>query len=81
MFEFLKVHRFLSGGGQKGTRVYHVQFLGDRPERGWILETRVFPYEGPDDYTRIIDELTAKSKKFPVKVPKVDVPERYMLLC
>nr|CAB3264447.1 Histone-lysine N-methyltransferase NSD2 [Phallusia mammillata] len=69
---FTKMH----GRGPKGCRVYHVQFLGDRPERGWINERRVFLYKCPEDYEKIITDLTAQSKKMALKVPRVDIPVR-----
>ena len=53
-----------------------MQFLGDSPEHGWVRETRVFPYTSPGDYNNIIDDLTVKSKKTNMKVPRVEIPSR-----
>ncbi|XP_076824009.1 uncharacterized protein LOC143470047 isoform X2 [Clavelina lepadiformis] len=66
----------MHGGGPKGVRVYHVQFLGDSPERGWITENRVFPFADPSDYERIIKELAIKHKKVRSKIPRLEIPIR-----
>lgn len=61
----------------KPCRAYHVQFLGDSPEHGWVRESRVFPFNSPEDYDKIIKNLLSKSKKSSVKVPRMEIPARY----
>ena len=40
-----------------------MQFFGDVPERGWITEPNLIPYEGPELFEKHCQEMIAKNKK------------------
>nr|XP_018670067.1 histone-lysine N-methyltransferase NSD2 isoform X4 [Ciona intestinalis]XP_026692898.1 histone-lysine N-methyltransferase NSD2 isoform X4 [Ciona intestinalis] len=63
-------------GSGRAIRMYHVQFLGDSPERGWVTEQRIFAYKSAEDYDVIIGDIINKQKKLTKKVPKSEIPIR-----
>lgn len=55
-------------GQRKSARQYHVQFFGDAPERAWVFEKSLVPFEGEGQFEKLCQE---SAKQAPTKAEKV----------
>uniref|UniRef100_G3VX70 Histone-lysine N-methyltransferase NSD2 n=1 Tax=Sarcophilus harrisii TaxID=9305 RepID=G3VX70_SARHA len=55
-------------GQKKSARQYHVQFFGDAPERAWIFEKSLVPFEGEEQFEKLCQE---SAKQAPTKAEKI----------
>nr|XP_006812995.1 PREDICTED: histone-lysine N-methyltransferase NSD2-like isoform X2 [Saccoglossus kowalevskii] len=58
----LGVYTRMKGSGLKNYRLYHVQFFGEVPERGWVSGTSMRKFTGKAQYQVLVEELGAKIK-------------------
>ncbi|MGH0159412.1 UNVERIFIED_CONTAM: hypothetical protein FKN15_067880 [Acipenser sinensis] len=63
----LNHHVKLKGQNSRTSVQYHVQFLGNAPERAYIYEKSIFPFEGQEQYEGLCQEsakqATSRSEK------------------
>ncbi|XP_071947092.1 histone-lysine N-methyltransferase NSD2-like [Antedon mediterranea] len=58
----LGIYTRMKGGGVKSYRMYHVQFFGEVPERGWVSGASMRKFASREQYDSLIKELVAKIK-------------------
>ncbi|XP_077992011.1 histone-lysine N-methyltransferase NSD2-like isoform X2 [Glandiceps talaboti] len=56
------VYTRMKGCGPKNYRLYHVQFFGEVPERGWVSGSSMRKFTGRDQYQTLVEEMGAKIK-------------------
>ncbi len=54
---------YIVEAGFKNANTFHVQFFGDDAERGWVAESAMVPYEGPESLEVYCKEMLKKEKK------------------
>lgn len=59
----LGIYTKMQGGIGRGFRMYHVQFFGEVPERGWVSGTRIRKFEGRNQYEELVKEMIRSVKK------------------
>uniref|UniRef100_A0A4W3GW55 Histone-lysine N-methyltransferase NSD2 n=1 Tax=Callorhinchus milii TaxID=7868 RepID=A0A4W3GW55_CALMI len=63
----LNTHTKVKGLNRAIGRQYHVQFFGEAPERAWIFEKSIVPFEGAQQYDQLIQDCakhaTSKAEK------------------
>lgn len=55
-------------GQRKSARQYHVQFFGDAPERAWIFEKSLVPFQGEGQFEQLCQE---SARQAPTKAEKI----------
>uniref|UniRef100_H3AR77 Histone-lysine N-methyltransferase NSD2 n=1 Tax=Latimeria chalumnae TaxID=7897 RepID=H3AR77_LATCH len=64
--------------GQNRTfRQYHVQFFGDAPERAWICEKGIVPYEGQEQFEQLCQESIKQAAKTEKNKLRKTVPAKW----
>ncbi|XP_033125490.1 histone-lysine N-methyltransferase NSD2-like [Anneissia japonica] len=58
----LGIYTRMKGGGAKSYRMYHVQFFGQVPERGWVSGASMRKFVSREQYDSLIKELVSKIK-------------------
>ncbi|XP_070541450.1 histone-lysine N-methyltransferase NSD2-like isoform X2 [Ptychodera flava] len=56
------VYTRMKGAALKSYRLYHVQFFGEVPERGWVGGSSMRKFSGRDQYQTLVQEMSAKIK-------------------
>lgn len=59
----LGIYTKMQGGIGRGFRMYHVQFFGEIPERGWVSGSRIRKFEGRNQYEELVKEMINSVKK------------------
>ncbi|XP_067838945.1 histone-lysine N-methyltransferase NSD2 isoform X1 [Heptranchias perlo] len=68
----MSTHTKVKGLNRAICRQYHVQFFGEAPERAWIFEKSMIPFEGAHQYDELVQESAkhANSKAEKTKLLK-----------
>ncbi|XP_022091753.1 histone-lysine N-methyltransferase NSD2-like [Acanthaster planci] len=59
----LGIYTRMKGAYGKSYRMYHVQFFGEVPERGWVSGCSMRKFIGRSQYDQLVQELVAKVKR------------------
>ncbi|XP_038070520.1 histone-lysine N-methyltransferase NSD2-like [Patiria miniata] len=59
----LGIYTRMKGAYGKSYRMYHVQFFGEVPERGWVSGCSMRKFTGRSQYDQLVQELVAKVKR------------------
>lgn len=59
----LGVYTRMKGSLGKSYRMYHVQFFGEVPERGWVSGSSMKKFSGRDQYDSLVEEMVSKVRK------------------
>ncbi|XP_071502155.1 histone-lysine N-methyltransferase NSD2-like [Diadema antillarum] len=59
----LGIYTRMKGSIGKTYRMYHVQFFGEVPERGWVSGSSMKKFSGRDQYDSLVQEMVSKVRK------------------
>nr|XP_054766329.1 histone-lysine N-methyltransferase NSD2-like [Lytechinus pictus] len=59
----LGIYTRMKGSIGKAYRMYHVQFFGEVPERGWVSGSSMKKFSGRDQYDSLVEEMVSKVRK------------------
>eukprot|EP00057_Strongylocentrotus_purpuratus_P010549 XP_011665023.1 PREDICTED: histone-lysine N-methyltransferase NSD2 isoform X2 [Strongylocentrotus purpuratus] len=59
----LGIYTRMKGSIGKTYRMYHVQFFGEVPERGWVSGSSMKKFSGRDQYDSLVEEMVSKVRK------------------